>query len=92
VLRKVLVLAVRSTVRGPGKSWVFTSGALMAMRAIQSKTRKTEIIDLSKTKPGDRIVIEHLDITHEEQIKAFKRAKKADKRSSRDAKRLARKS
>ncbi len=92
MLRKVLVFAVRSSVRGPGKSWMFTSGALMAMRAVRSKTRNTEVIDLSKTKPGDRIVIEHLGITHQEQIKAFKQAKKADRRAMRDAKRLARKS
>ncbi len=86
MFRKLLVLAVRGTVRGPAKSWLFTSGALMAMRAIQSKTAKTEVIDLSKTKPGDRILIEHLDITHKQQIKSIKAAKKAEKQATKAAK------
>jgi hypothetical protein len=88
MFRKLLAYTVRGYVRGPAKSWIFTSGALMLARFVQSKTAKTEIIDMSKTKPGDRILIEHLDITHAEQIKAQKAAKKAARRANRDARRL----
>ncbi len=91
MFRKLLVWSVRRSFAGPGKPWLVSSGALMAMRMMKSVTTKSEVIDLSNSKPGDRIVIEHLDITHAQQIKAQKGAKKADKRASKDAKRLARK-
>ncbi len=91
MFRKLLVWGVRLSFVGPGKSWLFSSAALMAMKMVKSVSTKTEVIELSKSKPGDRIIIEHLDITHAQQLKAQKSAKKADKRANKDAKRLARK-
>ncbi len=90
MFRKLLVWGVRRSFTGQSKSVIMSSGALMALRMMKSVTTKAEVIDLSKTKPGDKIVIEHLDVTHQQQIKAQKRAKKADKRAAKDAKRLAR--
>lgn len=87
MLRRLLTLGVRSYVGGPAKSWVFTSAAAMLFRLITKATSKKEIIDLSNTKPGDRIVIEHLDITHKQQIKGQKRVKKSDKVLLKEAKR-----
>lgn len=92
MFRKLLTWGVRGFIAGPGKSWVYTSGALMVLRALQSKTAKSDVVDVSRSKPGDMILIEHLDITHAEQIKEAKTEKKASKRAARDAKRLARKS
>ena len=79
MFRRILSLAVRSYVRGPARSWVFTSGAMLLLRAIKRVTRKSDVIDLSRSKPGDRFVIEHLDVTHKQQMKDQKRARKADK-------------
>lgn len=90
---RLLTFAVRSFVRGPGKSWLFTSGALGLVRFARNRMGRRQVIDLSSTKPGDRIVIEHLPVTHEEQIKAGKVAKRqrrqAQKSDKRAAKRLA---
>ncbi|MEZ5379443.1 MAG: hypothetical protein R2733_23285 [Acidimicrobiales bacterium] len=91
MFRKLLVWGVRRSFAGPGKPWLVSSGAFMAMRMFKSVSTKAEVIDLSNSKPGDKIVIEHLDITHAQQIKQIKAAKKAEKRAAKDAKRLARK-
>ena len=79
MFRRILSLAVRSYVRGPARSWVFTSGAMLLLRSVRRVTQKSQVIDLSRSKPGDRFVIEHLDITHKQQIKDQKRTRKADK-------------
>ncbi len=79
MFRRILSLAVRSYVRGPARSWIFTSGAMLLLRSIKRVTQKSEVIDLSRSKPGDRFVIEHLDVTHKQQMKDQKRARKADK-------------
>lgn len=99
MLRRLLSFGIRSYVGGPAKSWVFTSGLALLMGMISKATSKTEVIDLSSTKPGDRILIEHLDITHKQQIKDQKRTKKSDKvllknakRQKKAAKKLARRS
>lgn len=82
MFRRLLTFAVRSYVRGPARSWIFTSGAMLLWRAVTRAGGKKEIIDLSRTKPGDRYVIEHLDITHKQQIKDLKRSRRADKLSN----------
>ncbi len=106
MLRSVIAFIVRNSAPHPMRrlrnrarfvsqdpfKWMVASMMLMSVRKVRSFAAPAPMIDLSKSKPGDRFVIEHLDISHNEQIKAFKRAKKADKRSARDAKRLARKS
>lgn len=90
MLAKLLTLIVRSVVRGPAKSWVFTSGALGLARFAKKTTGRRELIDLSDTKPGDRIVIEHLHVTHKEQLKDEKLAKKATKRDKKAVKKAVR--
>ncbi|MFT7598206.1 MAG: hypothetical protein ACI8TP_001127 [Acidimicrobiales bacterium] len=87
MFRKLLTLAVRGTVKGPAKSWVFTSAAAMLWGFVTKKASKKELIDLSKTRPGDKIIIEHLDITHKQQMKQLKRSKKDDKLLAEEAKR-----
>lgn len=90
MLRRIMTMAVRGYVGGPAKSWVFTSAAMLLWRQVAKATQKNEIIDLSRTKPGDKIIIEHLDITHKQQMKDAKRAKKSDRSSAKSARREAR--
>ena len=89
MLEKFLTLSVRGLVRGPAKSWVFTSGALALLRLVRKETGRRELVDISGTKPGDKIVIEHLSVTHKQQMKDEKRRKKADKRAKKDLKKAA---
>lgn len=92
MFRKLLALGVRRSFTGAGKPWLMYSGGLMAMRMMKSVSTKTEVIDLSNTKPGDKIVIEHLGATHRDQLKEAKATKKADKRATKQARRSARRS
>lgn len=82
MLSKVATFAVRRFINGPAKSWVFTSGAMMLMNVVKKQTGRRETLDLSSLKAGDKVVIEHLPITHKEQIKQFKRAAKDEKASA----------
>lgn len=90
MLSKLITLAVRGVVRGPGKSWVFTSGAMALLKLVTNTKGRRELIDLSDSKPGDKIVIEHLHITHKEQLKDEKRAKKSAKHEKKATKRAIR--
>lgn len=81
MLSKLVKLVIRKGIGGPARSWIFTSGFMALFRFARGKTGRRETLDLSATKPGDKIVIEHLDITHKQQIKQFKGEKKAEKRS-----------
>ncbi len=87
---KLLTFAVHLLVRGPGKSWVFTSGALGLAKAVRKGVGRHELIDVSDIRPGDKIVIEHLKVTHKDQLKDEKRRKKSDKRARRATKKAVR--
>lgn len=85
MFRRLLVWGVRSYVGGPAKSWVFTSGAIMAVRVVRSVIGRRELIDLSSVKPGDTLTIEHLPISHKRQIKEIKRSKRQERKATRRA-------
>ena len=82
MLTKIVKFAIRRGINGPARSWIFTSGFMALFRFAKGKTGRREVIDLSSTKPGDRILIEHLDITHKQQIKQIKAEKKAGTRTA----------
>ena len=82
MLTRLFKFAVGKGIGGPARSWIFTSGFMALFRFAKNRTGRREVLDLSATKPGDKIIIEHLDITHKEQIKQFKGEKKAGKRSA----------
>lgn len=86
MLKKIVTFGVQRALGGTNKSWVFSSGALLVLRAVRSVVGKRETIDLSNTKPGDKILIEHLPITHKQQMKQFKSAERSDKSANRAAK------
>lgn len=87
MLRRLMVWGVRSYVGGPAKSWVFTSVALMGLRLIRKVTGRRELVELSSIKPGETIIIEHLDISHKQQMKQMKKAKRQSRRARRQASR-----
>lgn len=82
MFRRLLIWAVRAYIGGPAKSWVFTSGALLAVRLVRSTTGRRELIDLSSIKPGETMMIEHLPISHKKQIKEIKQSKRQARRSA----------
>ncbi len=82
MLKRAVTWAVRSYVGGPARSWVFSSVALGLIRLVTKTTGRREVVDLSSIKPGQKVVIEHLDISHKKQIKQIKKDKKRAKREA----------
>lgn len=80
--------AIYKTVSGPGRSWMFTSAAMALFRFTRKQMGRRELIDVSKTEPGDKIVIEHLEISHKRQMKEFKTSKVSKKDEAAQAKQL----
>lgn len=80
MLGRLALWALRRYVGGPANSWIFTSGAILLYRMVRRNTGRRELIDLSSTKPGDSILIEHLPISHRRQMRDFRRDKRRDKR------------
>jgi len=70
------------------KSWLFSSILMLVFKILKGLFTKKEIVDLSKSKPGDKFIVEHLDITHAEQIKQIKRDKKSQKKQKKLQKKL----
>lgn len=76
-------LAVALYTRNPGRSWLITTAATVVYRMAQKTVGRQEVIDVSSIKPGEMVIIEHLQVTHKEQIKEEKRQVKAEKRRRR---------
>ncbi len=86
MLSKLLKFGLGKTVLKPAQSWVFTSGIMLLYRWARRRTGRREMVELTNLKPGDRYMIESLHVTHGEQIKEAKRAKKSGKLNAKDQK------
>ncbi|MEM7341470.1 MAG: hypothetical protein AAF467_22645 [Actinomycetota bacterium] len=89
-MERLLRYAVNRYVGGPNRSWLYTSAAVLAYRFVRSTMTRKEIVEIGGVGRGQKIVIEHLPVTHAEQIKEGKRVRKAEKRQLKVDKRQAR--
>jgi hypothetical protein len=64
--------------------------ALTGVRIVRSATGRRELVDISKVKPGQKIVIENRTISHGKQMKQFKAEERAAKREAKAQRRIAR--
>lgn len=83
MLQRFLVWAVRSYVRGPGRSWVYTSLALWMLRLVRRVTGRRPVVERLQVSPGQNITIDHLQVSHRTQIKDEKRARRRSRRRRR---------
>lgn len=77
----LLVKLMQLALSGKKGGWLVSTLAVVGFRLVSKLFSKKELVDLSKSKPGDRFIVEHLDTTHGEQIKASKAKKKADRKN-----------
>ena len=91
MMERLIRWGVGRYLRGPGRTWLFPSLAVLGYRAVRSMVGRKEIVDIGDIEKGQRIEIEHLDVTHREQLKAEKAAKR-EARKARRATRRARRS
>ncbi len=78
-------LALSAYTRSPARSWLITTVVTVLYRLAQKTTGRREVIDVSSIKPGEMIIIEHLPVTHKEQIKEEKRRRGRRRRRSKPA-------
>ena len=84
-MERFIAWSVRRFVAGPARSWVFTSIAVLGYRFVRSATGRKEIVDVGNVGKGQKIIIEQLPVTHREQLKEEKLARRVAKRERRDA-------
>lgn len=89
MFQRLLIWGVRRYVGGSSRSWVFASLALLLVRLVRSTTGRREVVDVGSIKPGDKIVIEHLPISHGRQIKQMKAEQHAASKAAKAEKRVA---
>ncbi|MDH4276681.1 MAG: hypothetical protein OEW83_01220 [Acidimicrobiia bacterium] len=78
---RLFQLALRAYTRSPSRSWLITMVATVLYRMVHKTVGRREVIDVSSIKPGETIIIEHLPVTHKEQIKEEKRRRRRLRRS-----------
>lgn len=71
---------------GAGRAALYLAGLSTVRKALRSK----EVAETLTLRPGERYVVEHLEISHKGQIKELKRAEKQAKRDRRAARKAAR--
>ena len=69
-------LGLTAYTRNPARSWLITSVVTVLYRMVRKTVGPHEVIDVSSIKPGEMIIIEHLPVTHKEQIKEEKRRRR----------------
>lgn len=96
-MERIIQWGVRRYLGGPGRSWLFTTLAVFGYRAVRSAMGRKELVDVGGIGKGQKIVIEHLSVTHGQQLKeekderrTAKKAKRSARRSARSIKRVAR--
>lgn len=77
MLERIVLYTVRRYVDGPARSWLYTSIALLGIRALRSKVGRKPLVERHRLKPGDRLVVDQLDISHRKQMKQFAAGRRA---------------
>jgi len=90
MVNRLVIWVVRSYVGGPAKSWIFTSLALRLVKLARSAMGRRPLVDVSRIRPGETIVIEQLSISHEQQMKNMKQQRRQAKRDAKREGRAAR--
>ncbi len=84
-MKKVFLFLFKYLLRGR-KTWFLSSGFFLFLKVVKSFTGRRGVVDASSTKPGEKLVIEHLTTTHGAQMKEEKKAKKASRKARKAAK------
>jgi hypothetical protein len=83
--RLVRLLLIRYA-GGPARAALYLGGLSAARRILQPKP----LVESLRVRPGERYVVEHLSISHKDQIRQFKREEKEARRARKTARKAAR--
>lgn len=85
MIERMLIWGISRVAGGPGRAWIWTAIALRGLRMVRSATGRRPVVDAGTVRPGQRLIIEHREISHGKQIKQFKAKAKEEKRGRRAA-------
>lgn len=80
--KRIVQLLLSRYMNSPARSWLITSVVAALNWMIRRTVSRREVIDISSIKPGEIIIIEHLPVTHKQQMKEEKRSRRQRRRSS----------
>ena len=83
MLRRLLVWTIRSYVRGPGRSWLYTTAALGLVRLVRRVVGRRPVVETLSVSPGQHLTVDHLQVSHRTQIKDEKRDRRRARRRRR---------
>ena len=87
MLQRIILWGVRSYIRGPGRSWLYTTLTLAGLRLVRRIAGRRPVTETLRVKPGDKVTVEHLEISHRRQIKQIKRQRRRERLAERRARR-----
>lgn len=82
MLASLVRLLARQYFGGSRRGLLMASLVTIGFTRLRSVLGRREVVDMSNIKPGETIVIEHLPISHKEQIKQFKRDERRAKKAA----------
>lgn len=85
MLQRLIVWTVRSYIRGPGRSWIYTSLALWLLRLVRRVIGRRPVVETLTVSPGQNLTVDHLQITHRTQLKDERRTRRLRRRGRADA-------
>jgi hypothetical protein len=83
MLGRIALWGLSRYLGGPGRSWIVASMAVLGYRLIRSATGRRPVVEVVAVGRGDRILVEHLTITHQDQIRAGRAQQRAARRRAR---------
>ena len=83
LFRRLAQRVLSAYLGGTGRSWLITTAVAMLFRLVRANVGRRELIDVSDIKPGEMIIIEHLPVSHKDQLKQEKKDRRAAKRQRR---------
>lgn len=85
MFQRILTWAIRSYVRGPGRSWVYTTLALGLLRFVRRVTGRRPVVETLSVGDGQTLSVEGLEISHRKQIRDQRRERRLARRLSRSS-------
>ncbi len=83
MMQRLLLWAVRSYIGAGSNAWIYTSAAQLGLRMVRSVRGRRWVVERLSIAPGQIVMIDHLRISHKQQMKDIKREKKQSKRAAR---------
>ena len=66
---RLILWGLRRHFGGAGRSWLVASAVILAFQVVRSVVGRRPVVEKISIRPGDSYLIEHLGVTHGQQLK-----------------------